>query len=150
MAPKHARFGRSPLGEFRGARETGRFRWLAWEGEAPVGYLDCGTFDRWTTWETDDIAETVDVPSGGLALTVGPVPPSNGLWPRMLNALFQAPEVADIQLFRGGVDRRTCPVSPVSGRLDSVSRTRSPISRGWCTSSDGDDPSFRSGGKLAA
>jgi hypothetical protein len=40
-----------PLGEFRGATETGRYRWLAWERDRPVGCIDCGTTDRWTTWE---------------------------------------------------------------------------------------------------
>jgi hypothetical protein len=40
-----------PLGEFRGAAETGRYRWLAWDRGTAVGYIDCGTYDRWTTWE---------------------------------------------------------------------------------------------------
>ena len=40
-----------PLGEFRGAAETGRYRWLAWAHGSAVGYIDCGTYDRWTTWE---------------------------------------------------------------------------------------------------
>jgi hypothetical protein len=29
-----------PLGEFRGAVETGRFRWLAWVDDVAVGYID--------------------------------------------------------------------------------------------------------------
>ena len=29
-----------PLGEFRGALETGRYRWLAWTSDRPVGYND--------------------------------------------------------------------------------------------------------------
>ena len=40
-----------PLGEFRGAAETGRYRWLAWDRGTAVGYIDCGTYDRWATWE---------------------------------------------------------------------------------------------------
>ena len=40
-----------PLGEFRGAAETGRYRWLAWDQGTAVGYIDCGTYDRWATWE---------------------------------------------------------------------------------------------------
>jgi hypothetical protein len=32
-----------PLGEFRGAIETGRYRWLAWERDKAIGYIDCGT-----------------------------------------------------------------------------------------------------------
>jgi hypothetical protein len=30
-----------PLGEFRGAIETGRYRWLAWERDKAIGYIDC-------------------------------------------------------------------------------------------------------------
>jgi hypothetical protein len=37
-----------PLGEFRGATESGRYRWLAWERDKAIGYIDCGTCDRWT------------------------------------------------------------------------------------------------------
>ena len=40
-----------PPGEFRGAVQTGRHRWLAWANGAAVGYIDCETYDRWTTWE---------------------------------------------------------------------------------------------------
>jgi hypothetical protein len=39
----------APLGIFRGAVETGRYRWLGWEDRRAVGYIDCGTHDRWTT-----------------------------------------------------------------------------------------------------
>jgi hypothetical protein len=41
----------APLGVFRGAVETGRYRWLGWEEGRPVGYIDCGVHERWTTWE---------------------------------------------------------------------------------------------------
>jgi hypothetical protein len=40
-----------PLGKYRGAVETGRYAWLAWDRDTPVGFVDCGTTDRWTTWE---------------------------------------------------------------------------------------------------
>jgi len=40
-----------PLGEYRGAAETGSYDWLAADGELVVGYIGCGTYDRWTTWE---------------------------------------------------------------------------------------------------
>jgi GNAT superfamily N-acetyltransferase len=93
-----------PLGEFRGALETGRFRWLAWHGETPVGYIDCGTFDRWTTWDGATVTRTIEVPSGGLALTVAPAYRRLGYGRQMLSALFEAAEVADIELFGGGVE----------------------------------------------
>ena len=93
-----------PLDEFRGAVETGRFRWLAWREGVPLGYLDCGTYDRWTTWDGDEVVATIDVPSGALAFTVAPAYRRLGYGRQILNALFEAPEVSDIELFGGGVE----------------------------------------------
>jgi ribosomal protein S18 acetylase RimI-like enzyme len=93
-----------PLGEFRGAMEIGRFRWLAWDGQVPVGYIDCGTFDRWTSWDGENVTETIDVPSGGLALTVAPECRRMGYGRQMLGALYESAEVADIGLFGAGVE----------------------------------------------
>lgn len=31
---------------FRGARQTGAYGYLAFAARTPVGYVDCGTFDR--------------------------------------------------------------------------------------------------------
>jgi hypothetical protein len=60
-----------PLGEFRGATEAGRYRWLAWDDGRAVGYVDCGTYDRWTTWEGG--------PGGRGVTSVIPVPAGIGL-----------------------------------------------------------------------
>ena len=51
------------------------------------------------------------MPSGGLALTVSPRCRRVGYGREMLNALFEAPEVADIQLFFlvGGVEPENVP-----------------------------------------
>ena len=124
--------------------ETGRFRWLAWDGDTAVGDIDCGTFDRWATGDErratgdgrratsdgrratsderratsderratshgDNITGTIDVPSGGLALTLGPACRRRGYGRQMLNALFEAAEVADIELFGGGVEPEIVP-----------------------------------------
>ena len=63
-----------PLGEFRGARETGRYRWRAWEDDRAVGYIDCGTYDRWTTWEGGPdgrgVLATIPAPSGAISYVV--------------------------------------------------------------------------------
>jgi ribosomal protein S18 acetylase RimI-like enzyme len=98
-----------PLGEFRGASETGRFRWLALVGQTPVGYIDCGTFDRWTSWDGEKVTQSIDEPSAGLALAVAPVSRRMGYGRQMLNALFEAPEVADIKLFGAGVEPENVP-----------------------------------------
>lgn len=47
----------APLGEFRGAQETGSYQFLAWEGERPVGLIDRGTFDKWVTWKVGLVAQ---------------------------------------------------------------------------------------------
>ncbi len=59
---------------FRGARQTGCYRYLALAGGTPVGYIDCGTFDRCTVYggegpdgpiitdSTDD--QRADAPAG--------------------------------------------------------------------------------------
>ena len=93
-----------PLGEFRGAIETGRFRWTAWDGELPVGYVDCGIYDRWTTWDGERAVAEIDVPSGAVAFTVAPGCRRLGYGRQILQALFDAPEVADIELVGGGVE----------------------------------------------
>ena len=41
----------APLGEFRGAQEAGRYRFLGCDRDVPVGYVGCGTFNRWASWE---------------------------------------------------------------------------------------------------
>jgi hypothetical protein len=51
-----------PLIEFRGANETERFGWLAWNGDEPIGYLDCGTYDRWTTWDGERVISAIKFP----------------------------------------------------------------------------------------
>ena len=66
----------APLGVFRGAVETGRYRWLGWEKGRPVGYIDCGVQDRWTTWEGGPagrgVLAEVPGPAAGITYTVDP------------------------------------------------------------------------------
>jgi hypothetical protein len=63
--------------EFRGAVQTGAYHYLATRDDRAVGYIDCGTFDRWAVYDGDHpgdpIRETVDVSTGYLALCVDPV-----------------------------------------------------------------------------
>jgi RimJ/RimL family protein N-acetyltransferase len=96
-----------PLGEFRGAVETGRHRFLGWDGDA-VGYIDCGTYDRWATWEGGPhgrgVIDTIDVPAGAITYVVDPGRRRRGYATAMIDALLELPELARIELFAAGVE----------------------------------------------
>jgi hypothetical protein len=95
-----------PLGEFRGAIETGRFRWLAWTSDRPIGYIDCGCYDRWTTWEGGPdgrgVIATIGVPSGATAFLVDPDLRRRGYCTAMIGLLCKLPELAHIELLAAG------------------------------------------------
>jgi RimJ/RimL family protein N-acetyltransferase len=97
-----------PLDEFRGAMETGRYKWLAWEDDNAVGYIDCGTSDRWTTWEGGPngrgVIATIPVPSANIAYVVDPSMRRRGYCTTMVRDLMALPELAHIELFGGGVE----------------------------------------------
>lgn len=97
-----------PLTEYRGARETGRYRWLAREGSRAIGYIDCGTYDHWTTWEGGadgrGVVGTINVPSGALAYVVAPRWRRQGYGTAMILAVMARPELTDVTLFGAGVE----------------------------------------------
>jgi RimJ/RimL family protein N-acetyltransferase len=95
-----------PLGEFRGAAETGRYRWLAWDQDAAVGYIGCGASDRWATWEGGPggrgVIGTIDVPAGSITYVVDPALRRRGYRAAMVSAVLAAPELEHIELFTAG------------------------------------------------
>jgi RimJ/RimL family protein N-acetyltransferase len=97
-----------PLGEFRGAIETGRHGWLAWDREEPVGYIDCVTTDRWTTWEGGPdgrgVIATIWAPSANITYVVDPAHRRRGYGSAMIFGLLAAPELAHIELFAAGIE----------------------------------------------
>jgi len=97
-----------PLGEHRGAGETGRFSWLAWEQEEAVGFIGCGTYDRWTTWEGGEggrgVISVIPVPSASISCVVDPALRGRGQCTRMIMELMTQPELAQICLFAAGVE----------------------------------------------
>jgi len=94
-----------PLGEFRGASETGRYRWLARDQGAAVGYIDCGTYDRWATWPGGrGVRGTIDVPAGSISYVVDPALRRRGYCAAMVDAVLAAPELEHIELFTAGVE----------------------------------------------
>jgi RimJ/RimL family protein N-acetyltransferase len=87
-----------PLGEFRGAAETGRYRWLAWDQGTAVGYIDCGTCDRWTTWEGGPggrgVIEAIPIPAASISYVVDPALRRRGYCAAMVEAVMTRPERA--------------------------------------------------------
>lgn len=95
--------------EFRGAVQTGAHRWLAWRHERPVGYVDCGTFDRWTTCDQDRggrvaVVETIDRPAAALGFVVAPAWRGRGIAAGMISALIANPALAEVEVFGAGVE----------------------------------------------
>jgi len=61
---------------FRGAQQTAADHFLAIADGVPVGYVDCGTFDRCAVYggEGQDgiILETIEAITGAIAFTIHP------------------------------------------------------------------------------
>jgi len=92
-----------PLGEFRGAAETGQHRWFAWDRDTAVGHIDCGTYDRWATWEGEPggggVTGTIDVPAGSISYVADPALRRRGYGAAMVSAVLAVPELEHIELF---------------------------------------------------
>src|SRR5262249_9806721 len=99
-----------PLDEFRGAAETGRYRWLAWDQGTAVGYIDCGTYDRWATWEGGPGGGGGGRPgasaprAGSLGSVVAPARRRRGYCGAMVSGGRAAPDLEHIELFTAGVE----------------------------------------------
>jgi RimJ/RimL family protein N-acetyltransferase len=98
----------APLGESRGAQETGRYRFLAWDKDVPVGYVDCGTYDRWATWEGDPggrgVVSVIDEPSGGIAYVTEPTLRRRGYGVDMILSLMRVPALVHVSLYATGIE----------------------------------------------
>lgn len=94
---------------FRGARQTGAHLYLAMAGGRPVGYIDCGTFDRCTVCsglgpDGPIIAESIPEPTGSIAFVVDPGRRGHGVGRAMIRALMARPELRLVRLFEAGVE----------------------------------------------
>lgn len=119
----------APLRKFRGARETRRHRFVAWDGECPVGYIDCGTYDGWATWDGSTggrgVTAVIKVPSAAIAYVVNPMLRRRGYGVEMIHALTRQPELENVGLFGAGVEPQNlasirCLRSAGFSPLDSV------------------------------
>jgi RimJ/RimL family protein N-acetyltransferase/ketosteroid isomerase-like protein len=100
---------RSVATTFRGAAQTGAYRYLALADGTPVGYIDCGTFDRCTVYAGEGpdgplITETIDAPTGSIAFAINPERRGRGLGRAMIAALLARPELQAVELFEAGVE----------------------------------------------
>jgi len=94
---------------FRGATQTGAYRYIARAGGQPFGYVDCGTFDRCTVYGGEGahgpiILETLEVATGAVAFVVDPELRRRGLGRAMIAALPSRPELRHVELFEAGVE----------------------------------------------
>ena len=91
--------------EFRGATQTGAYRFIASQAGRPIGMIDCGVFDRWTRYAGEGrdgpiIAESNDVTTGSIAFVVDPTRRDQALGRAMIEALLMWPELADVRCSR--------------------------------------------------
>jgi RimJ/RimL family protein N-acetyltransferase len=97
-----------PLGEYRGAAETGRYNWLAWERGTAIGYIGCDTYDRWTTWDGTPggggVTSAIEVPAANFSYVVAPALRRRGHATAMISAALAMPELAHVALFGAGVE----------------------------------------------
>jgi GNAT superfamily N-acetyltransferase len=95
--------------EFRGAVQTGAYRYVARCDERAFGYVDCGTFDRRTVYggEGPDgpiLTESTDVATGSIAFVVDPAVRRRRMGRAMINELMRQPELGFVKLFEGAVE----------------------------------------------
>ena len=94
---------------FRGAVETGAHHWVAVDAGDPVGYIDCGTCDRWTVCDDDGdagviVRYAIERPAASIALVVDPARRGLGVGRAMLRAVLERVEVRDVEVFGAGVE----------------------------------------------
>ena len=97
-----------PLGEYRGAVETGRYSWLAWDGDTAVGYVGCDTYDRCTTWDGSPdgrgVVKALPVPTANLSYVVDPALRRQGYGTSIIAALMASSQITHVSLFVAGVE----------------------------------------------
>jgi RimJ/RimL family protein N-acetyltransferase len=98
--------GDSAVGsDFRGARQTGVHRWVGYCGGVAVGYVDCGTFDRWTTCNRRHVVvDAIERPAGAIAYVTAPEHRNRGIARAMIRAALAMPAIAHIEIVGAGVD----------------------------------------------
>jgi len=83
---------------FRGAVQTGAYRWVAFVADDAAGYIDCGTCDRWTVCDDGGVIgvivrSVIDRPAASISLVVDPARRGFGVGQAMLRAVLERVEV---------------------------------------------------------
>lgn len=96
---------------FRGARQLGAHHYVALADGEPIGYVDCGTFDRCTVYGGEGpkgpiILETIDVLTGSIAFVIDPELRGRGLGRATIAAMLARSELRGVELFEAGVEPR--------------------------------------------
>ncbi len=92
--------------DFRGARQTAADHFLAIADGVPVGYVDCGTFDRCAVYGGDGqdgpiILETIEAITGAIAFTIDPARRREGLATQMIRDADRPPGPQHGRVVRG-------------------------------------------------
>jgi hypothetical protein len=109
----------------------------------PVGYVDCGTFDRCAVYggESQDgpiILETIEAITGAIAFPIDPARRRERLATQMIRALIDHPDLSTVELFEAGVEpeNQRVPAHAAGCRISPAFSTQSvggsPASRSQC------------------
>jgi RimJ/RimL family protein N-acetyltransferase len=95
--------------EFRGAIQTGAYRYLAHVDGGPMGYVDCGTFNRCAVYAGEGaggpiVTEPIEDATGSLAFVIDPQVRRRGVGSAMISALIDPPELGFVELLEAGVE----------------------------------------------
>jgi RimJ/RimL family protein N-acetyltransferase len=95
--------------EFRGQTQLAAHRWIAQEDGVPVGYVDAGVFDRWTTCDRAPggavvVVHTIHRPAAGIGYVVAPQHRGRGVGRAMIEALLHEPAMAGVAVIAAGVE----------------------------------------------
>jgi RimJ/RimL family protein N-acetyltransferase len=128
--------------DFHGALQTAADHFVALTEGVPIGYVDCGTFDRCAVYggEGSDgpiILEAIQAITGAIAFTIDPARRGEGLATQMLRALIEHPDLSRVELFEAASTPKTTQPSARSRPPDFTFARRSLTTRRCSATSSG-------------
>jgi RimJ/RimL family protein N-acetyltransferase len=95
---------------FRGEQLLRTYRWLARIDDLPVGYVDCGVTDCWTTCAAPDeageplVLHSLEGPACSIVVVVDPKIRGRGVGHQILRALLHEPTLHEVRVFGAGIE----------------------------------------------